>query len=240
MYRTSKLILALASTAFAFVLPACAADSGNAAAKLETEDQKTLYAMGLAIAQNLAQYKLSEQELTFLEQGLTDGILGHEAKVALSEYGPKIQPFAQQRAQAAAAAEREAAAAFLAEQEKKPGAVKTDSGLIYTEVAAGDGPSPKADDTVTVDYEGTLRSGTVFDSSKERGQPATFQLDKVIPCWTEGVQRMKVGGKARLVCPPDLAYGDRAAGSIPPGSALVFEVELLKIGGGEEGGGSSH
>jgi FKBP-type peptidyl-prolyl cis-trans isomerase FkpA len=238
MHRTCKLILALASTAFAFVLPACAADSGNAAAKLETEDQKTLYAMGLAIAQNLSQYKLSEEDLTFLEQGLTDGILGRQTQVELSEYGPKIQPFAQQRAKAGADAERQAAATFCAEQEKQPGAVKTDSGLIYTELAAGDGPSPKASDTVTVNYEGTLRNGTVFDSSKQRGQPATFELDKVIPCWTEGVQRMKVGGKARFVCPPDLAYGDRQAGSIPPGSALVFEVELLKIGGGEEGASS--
>lgn len=237
MHRTSKLVLALA---FTFVLPACAADSGNGGAMLETEDQKTLYAMGLAIAQNLAQYKLNEEELKFLEQGLTDGILGHEAKVALSEYGPKIQPFAQQRAKAGADAERQAAATFCAEQAKQPGAVKTDSGLIYTELAAGDGPSPKASDTVTVDYEGTLRNGTVFDSSKQRGKPATFELDKVIPCWTEGVQRMKVGGKARLVCPPDLAYGDRAAGSIPPGSALVFEVELLKIGGGQEGGAGSN
>ena len=108
--------------------------------------------------------------------------------------------------------------------------VKTASGLIYTELKAGSGPSPTATDTVKVNYRGTLADGTEFDSSYKRGQPAEFPLNRVIPCWTEGVQKMKVGGKAKLVCPPSIAYGDRGAGrAVPPGATLTFEVELLDI-----------
>ena len=108
--------------------------------------------------------------------------------------------------------------------------VKTPSGLIYTELKPGSGPSPTATDTVKVNYRGTLADGTEFDSSYKRGQPAEFPLNRVIACWTEGVQKMKVGGKAKLVCPPSIAYGDRGAGgAVPPGATLTFEVELLEI-----------
>lgn len=233
--RQTTLILCL-TLVLAAVLPACATEtSSQESAALETEDQKVLYALGLAIAQNLTQLGLSEEELGPVKEGLTDGVLGREHKVELSEYGPKLQPFTQERMTAAADKEREAAAAFVEEQAAMEGAMQTDSGLVYTEIGAGDGPSPAASDTVTVHYHGTLRDGTVFDSSVERGQPATFQLNQVIPCWTEALQRMHVGGKSRIVCPPDLAYGNRAAGSIKPGSALVFEVELLGIQGQEQG-----
>lgn len=109
-------------------------------------------------------------------------------------------------------------------------AVTTQSGLQFTEVRAGDGPSPGATDTVVVHYHGTFPDGSVFDSSVERGEPATFPLNRVIPCWTEGVQRIQVGGKARLVCPPEIAYGARGAPPrIPPNATLTFEVELLEI-----------
>ena len=124
-------------------------------------------------------------------------------------------------------------AADKSKQPEKAGAaneVKTASGLIYTELKAGSGPSPTATDTVKVNYRGTLADGTEFDSSYKRGQPAEFPLNRVIPCWTEGVQKMKVGGKAKLVCPPSIAYGDRGAGkAVPPGATLTFEVELLDI-----------
>lgn len=119
---------------------------------------------------------------------------------------------------------------YLAMAARAEGAVRTETGLVYTQLTPGAGPSPAATDTVRVHYHGTLPDGRVFDSSVDRGQPASFALDQVIPCWTEGVQRMQVGEKARLVCPSDLAYGDRGAGPIPPGSPLAFEVELLGIG----------
>lgn len=113
---------------------------------------------------------------------------------------------------------------------KEKGAVKTASGMVYIPIKEGSGDSPKASSVVGVNYRGTLPNGKVFDSSYESKMIPTFPLYGVIPCWTEGVQMMKVGGKAKLVCPPDLAYGSRGAGrDIPPNSTLIFEVELLNI-----------
>ena len=110
------------------------------------------------------------------------------------------------------------------------GAVVTDSGLVFRSLKDGSGPSPTASDTVRVHYRGTLPDGKEFDSSIKRGQPAEFPLNRVIRCWTEGVQRIKVGGKAKLTCPPAIAYGERGAGGvIPPNAILLFEVELLGI-----------
>jgi len=120
---------------------------------------------------------------------------------------------------------------FLDKAASEPGAVKTSSGLIYREITPGNGPSPRATDVVTVNYRGTLMDGTEFDSSYKHNEPATFPLGQVIPCWTEGVQKMKVGGKSKLTCPADIAYREQGAPpTIPPGATLVFEVELLKIG----------
>jgi len=121
--------------------------------------------------------------------------------------------------------------AFLDKAAAEPGAVKTASGLIYKELRAGSGASPTASDMVTVNYKGTLTDGTEFDSSYKRNMPATFPLSGVIPCWTEGVQKMKVGGKSQLVCPASIGYAERGSPPVIPGGAtLVFEVELLKIG----------
>jgi FKBP-type peptidyl-prolyl cis-trans isomerase FkpA len=121
---------------------------------------------------------------------------------------------------------------YLDKAASEPGAVKTTSGLIYRELKPGTGPSPKATDTVRVHYKGSLVDGTVFDSSYERNEPAEFPLNRVIRCWTEGVQKMKVGGKSQLVCPSDIGYGDRGSPPVIPGGAtLVFEIELLGIRG---------
>ncbi|MDQ3187991.1 MAG: FKBP-type peptidyl-prolyl cis-trans isomerase [Pseudomonadota bacterium] len=110
------------------------------------------------------------------------------------------------------------------------GAVKTDSGMVYRSLTEGKGASPKATDTVQVHYKGTFPDGKEFDSSYKRGQPTEFPLNRVIKCWTEGVQRMKVGGKAKLTCPPSLAYGEKGAGgTIPPNATLQFEIELIAI-----------
>jgi len=113
---------------------------------------------------------------------------------------------------------------------KEKGAVKTTSGMVYLSLKDGKGKSPSAASTVEVNYRGTLTNGKEFDSSYKRNQSISFPLAGVIPCWTEGVQKMKVGGKAKLVCPPELAYGSRGAGSdVPPNATLIFEVELLNI-----------
>ena len=122
--------------------------------------------------------------------------------------------------------------AYLEKAAAEPGAVRTASGLIYRELRAGSGSSPTATDTVTVNYRGTLVNGTEFDSSYKRNEPASFPLNQVIPCWTEGVQKMKVGGKAELVCPASIAYGEQGSPpTIPGGATLIFEIELLRIGG---------
>ena len=122
--------------------------------------------------------------------------------------------------------------AYLEKAAAEPGAVKTASGLVYRELRAGSGGSPMASDAVTVNYRGTLVDGTEFDSSYKRNEPATFPLGQVIPCWTEGVQKMKVGGKSQLVCPASIAYGEQGSPpTIPGGATLIFEVELLRIGG---------
>ncbi len=120
---------------------------------------------------------------------------------------------------------------FTAKAAAEPGAIKTPSGLIYRELKTGMGTPPKATDVVTVNYRGTLTNGTEFDSSYKRNEPLTVPLNQLIPCWIEGIQKMKVGGKSNLVCPSSIAYGD--AGSppvIPGGATLNFEVELLKVG----------
>ncbi len=228
MKAAMSMLSALGLTA---TMLACAATTEPAAAvELETEDQKILYAVGLAVAQNFGQLNFSEEELVFVVEGLTDGSLKRDEKVSLQEYGPKLQAFAQKRAEAAMALEKEEAAKFITSMEGQDGLTKTESGMLYGEMTPGTGESPAASDTVSVHYHGTLRDGTVFDSSVDRGEPAKFPLNQVIGCWTEGVQKMKVGGKAKLVCPPELAYGDRGSPpAIPGGAVLVFEVELLEI-----------
>lgn len=202
----------------------------TAAPKLETDDQKTLYALGLIVSDNLSTFNLSEADLAYVQAGITDGALHRERKVDLTAYAEKLQTMAQARAKAGAEADKIAGAAFLAKAAEEKGAVKTPAGFVIQEITPGNGASPAATDQVKVHYRGTLIDGTVFDSSIDRGEPAEFTLDRVIPCWSQGLQMMKVGSKSRLICPAELAYGDRGAPPrIRPGSTLVFEVELLDV-----------
>ena len=218
------------SLAVALLLILIVSGPGNAQPELKTDEEKTLYALGLVIAQNLASFALSPADLETVKAGITDGVTNKEKKVDLQTYGPKIQDLQRSRVAAAAGPERKAGAAFVEKAAGEKGAVKTASGAIVTPIKPGTGPSPAATDKVKVHYHGTLTDGTVFDSSVQRGEPVTFPLNGVIKCWTEGVQQMKVGGKSRLVCPADTAYGDRGAPpKIKPGATLVFEVELLEI-----------
>jgi len=150
-----------------------------------------------------------------------------------------IQQLVRNAQQGAAEANHAAAAKFLAENAKKPGVVTTASGLQYKVLTPGSGDSPKATDEVTVNYSGTLLDGTEFDSSYKRGQPASFVLGRVIPGWTEGLQLMKPGAKYRLFVPPQLAYDMHAKPGIPPGSLLIFEVELLSSKPAQPAAGAS-
>ena len=181
------------------------------------------------MAQQLSPLALSRAELEIVKQALTDSAAGKPAE-DLSTWGPKINTFAQARATKAAAEEKTKSKAFLDAAAAEPGASRAASGLVYRELTAGTGPSPKPTDTVRVNYRGTLTNGTEFDSSYKRNMPAEFPLNGVIPCWTEGVAKMKVGGKSKLVCPSEIAYGDQGRPpSIAGGATLVFEIELLAI-----------
>lgn len=198
---------------------------------LDTDEKKTFYALGKLVSTNLEAFGMSEAEYAIFASGLADGVLGREPKVDIHAFQSKIQDLALTRRKLLTDKNKVEAAKFLSTWETKPGAQKSASGLIYIETKAGTGASPAATDTVTVHYHGTLADGSVFDSSVQRGKPAEFALNGVIPCWTEGVQKMKVGGKATLVCPSDIAYGDQGRPGIPPAAPLVFEVELIAIAG---------
>ncbi len=218
----------------AAVLSACAgAPSGTAGqpgtGALETEEQRILYTLGQILGRNVESANFSEDEIAFVQMGLSDSVLGRDSQVAFEEYAPQLQTFMEGRTQATSEAELTESLAFVEQHAAVEGAVRTDSGIVIQEMTAGSGATPTAEDSVTVHYHGTLRDGSVFDSSVDRGEPATFPLSGVIPCWTEGLQSIQVGGKSRLICPPELAYGPTGPPGIPGNSALVFEVELIEI-----------
>ena len=201
-----------------------------AAPEPTTDEQKTLYALGLAISQSLGSFSLSESELDLVKSGMADGVLKKAPKVDLQTFGPKIQQLQQARASVVAEAEKKVGAAFLAKAAAESGAKKTESGAILTTIKEGNGATPKVMDTVKMHYLGTLIDGTVFDRSAKQGEPATIRVNEMSKCWMEGMQQMKVGSKSKLVCPSSLAYRDKGLPPlIKPGATLVFEIELLEI-----------
>ena len=217
--RTALLVvLALATT-----VPAFADDP-------KTDEEKAFYSFGFNLSQQLSMLNLTPAEFEQVKAGLSDGVLKKPAKADPKEFYPKFQALARDRVVANAGAEKKLGTDFLEKAAKEKGATKTASGIVIQPIKEGTGENPKATDKVKVHYTGTLIDGTVFDSSVQRGQPATFPLNGVVKCWTEGMQQIKVGGKAKLICPSDLAYGDQGRPpQIKPGATLVFEVELLEI-----------
>jgi FKBP-type peptidyl-prolyl cis-trans isomerase FkpA len=225
--RRTRLAVPIVAVALLLSAPIPAEES---AAPPATDRERVLYALGAALGQQLKQFSLSEDEYENLSRGLRDAALNRELQVDLMAMEEDVRAFHQERVAGLIAKERAAAAAFVEEAAHQKGAVQTASGLVFRDLVAGTGASPEPTSVVKVHYHGTLRDGTVFDSTVVTGTPATFPLDRVIPCWQEGLVRMKVGGKSQLVCPPEIAYGDNGfPPAIPGGAALSFEVELVDV-----------
>ena len=198
---------------------------------------KLSYALGLGIGQQLSQMGANDISAEDFAQAIKDVLQGHELKVSHREAQTIVQDYFQKQEQKlqaqraeAGKAHKEAGEKYLAENAKKEGVITLPSGLQYQVLKEGNGKKPTAKDTVQCHYEGFLIDGTVFDSSIQRGEPATFPLQQVIAGWTEGLQLMQEGAKYRFFIPYRLAYGEGGAGSsIPPCAALIFDVELIQV-----------
>ena len=208
-------------------IPACSPEP-------KTEDQKAFYALGVQINKQLLIFNLSPEELKYVQQGMSDASAGKKLAIDPDASMQKIGELAKARMAKAAEKQKALAQPFLEKAATEKGAQKTASGLIYKEIKAGTGAQPKATDIVKIHYAGTFVDGKEFENTIKRDHPMEIPLNRIFPCWTEGFGMMKVGGKAKLVCPSDLVYGD---GGIPPvipgGAALVFEVELLDVKAGK-------
>jgi FKBP-type peptidyl-prolyl cis-trans isomerase len=225
--------------------PQSAQPAGSAAdesAALTDDAAKASYSLGYRFAENVHRQFPDAVENEAFITGVRDQLAGQDARVDDAEAERVLTAMMQQRqaeADSDALKTLEDGLAFLEENAKRDEVVTLESGLQYEVLEEGDGEKPEATDTVTTHYEGRLLDGTVFDSSYQRGEPASFPLNRVIAGWTEGLQLMSPGAKYRLYVPSELAYGDRGAGSIPPNSTLIFDVELLEIAGTEADSGSA-
>jgi len=220
--------------------PKAAAPRAPAKEAYKTDDERAIYTMGYLMGRNLTPFGMTAAEVKVVQAGLADSVLGKQPQVDVRFYQPRVNEIlttrleaANKRQEAAAAAaagpEKEKGRAFTEKfvKESKPQAIP--GGGWYLETKAGAGASPAKTDTIKAHYRGTTVDGEEFDSSYKRGEPTEFGLNAVIACWTHGISMMKVGGKAKLVCPSDVAYGDPGRPGIKPGATLIFEVELVEI-----------
>ncbi len=222
----------IATCAGLLVLAAGLPAAVRAAEAFDTDAKKASYSIGYGMAANLRREFGEDLDLAALKAGLEDQLSGQASRISDEDANSAFQALIasrQAKADVAAQANIAEGKAFLAENGKREGVVSLPSGLQYEVIVAAEGPKPGPDDRVTTHYRGTLIDGTQFDSSYDRGQPATFPLNGVISGWTEALQLMSPGAKWRLYIPPELAYGDRAQGPIPANSTLIFDVELLEI-----------
>lgn len=216
-------------------LPAKADQPAAAPAKPVYTDAQLLEEFGWFIGKRvgLAELEFSKEEVDTLLKGIVLAAAGKESPFELEKIGPAMDEFMQKKQQSYLGKLKNKnqgeTAAYFAKLKDNKAIVELPSGLRYEIVKPGDGAAPKATETVKVHYTGTLIDGTVFDSSVQRGEPSEFPLDQVITGWTEGIQKMSKGGKIKLYVPAHLAYGDDGRPGIPPGSTLIFDVELLDI-----------
>jgi FKBP-type peptidyl-prolyl cis-trans isomerase FkpA len=221
---------AYAATAAAPAPKPAAAHAAATSAAPKSDQDKLIFAVGQLLSRSVAAFDFNEHEKQVMQAGLASGLRDSKAAASADAYVPKIQALLAERSGKVMAKTKAAGKALRDKLAGEKNTITTASGIVVTTLKAGTGAAPKAADEVKVDYEGTLADGSIFDSSIKRGQPATFKLSEVVPCWTEALQLMKVGGNSRVACPSDLAYGDRGRPpSIPGGATLVFEVHLLDI-----------
>jgi FKBP-type peptidyl-prolyl cis-trans isomerase len=211
---------------------ASAASSKEGSAGLESVEQRASYGIGFDVGRNIGSQPGMTIDQTAFATGLADALAKQDPRLTMEEIQAAFTTMQERSTQATASlaeANIKTANAFLEANKAKPGVQTTASGLQYEVISSGTGAKPKPENTVEVHYHGTLIDGTVFDSSVQRGETIEFPVTRVIPGWTEALQLMSVGDKWRLFIPPGLGYGPRAAGKIPPNSALIFEVELISI-----------
>jgi len=195
----------------------------------ENDDHRYLYYWGTTFGEQLEAAGIGEpRDVQWVLEGLQEELSGQSPEFG-TEYPSMLSNYLLRRRDAAAAAEAVASSEYVKSMAAQKGARTTETGLVFLETRAGKGAEPRSDSRVTVHYTGTLRDGQVFDSSRERNQPLETRLDKVIACWTEAIPMMRVGGKATITCPAELAYGNRGNRGIPGGAALTFDVELLAV-----------
>ncbi len=200
--------------------------------ELRTEEEKTLYTMGVLGSRVFQVFYLSPAQLDLVKAGLTDAVTGRPLLVDVEAYKAKVEALATVREAEAARTRAAIESAVVEEYAQQKGAQRTATGLVIVPVREGTGAAPAADDLVRVAYEGRLADGSVFDPASARPGPLVVPLERSILCWREGLRRMKVGGRATLVCPAPLAYGDRGVpGKIPGGATLIFDIELVSIPG---------
>jgi FKBP-type peptidyl-prolyl cis-trans isomerase len=194
-----------------------------------TPDQSTVYAMGLVHARELRSLNLSDEEFALYAEGMHDGF-AREPKLRLERWLGSALTAERGRRQARIVEERRASEAFLAHAAAEPGARRLESGLVYTELEPGYGAAPGPDSVVVIHFHGTVRDGTVVESSADRDEPARVALRDAVPCWRQGLPLLQAGGRAKLVCPAALTYGDAPPSPlVTPGAVITYEVELLGV-----------
>lgn len=238
--RSTTVVLWFAITSVAWSAPAgrdapsssreTAAQPAAVLEELPTSEARTLYTLGQLISRTLEAFSLSPQELEWVKSGLDDGVLRRMPKVDLAAEAGALPALQESRRSATLQRERIAGAAYLTAALQQPDVQRLPSGLVMQSLAVGAGDQPSALDHVSVHYEGKLIDGTVFESSRGRDAPTTLPVRGVIPCWSEALQAMRVGGRSRVICPAELAYGDRGSPpAVKPGATLVFDIELLGV-----------
>ncbi len=223
--RSRSIVYLVVSVLAVHLASVAAAQEGPGSS--QDDESNVLYALGVSLMRDLAVFNLSDGELKHVMAGMQDSLKG-EFRVDPGLYEARIQVLARRRVQDEVAQQNAMAAPFVANELAHPKAIQTPSGMVFTPLEEGRGARPAENDQVRVHFRGFLTDGTEFDSSFRRQAPLEIALAEVIPCWKEGIRMIKPEGKARLICPPELAYGQRGRPpAIPPGATLVFELELL-------------